>query len=133
MTDYVRDGLFIMTEDGTRLKTDKFGKKKKDSSVASLSTRIQSCSDGMSIEIKKLQSILIKKIVVVITISSVNLEEVNLSSSVISHVRISGLAKVSASSTLTEISSKISSHLHQKREQKTWSYLTLQTMRDLWV
>ncbi len=24
MTDYVRDGLFILTEDGTRLKTDKF-------------------------------------------------------------------------------------------------------------
>ena len=25
MSDYIRDGEFIITEDGTRLKTDKFG------------------------------------------------------------------------------------------------------------
>lgn len=79
-------------------------KKKRDFSVDSQYTKTLYFSDGMSTEIKKLLYISTKKTEVVITISSVNHEEVNQSSSVISHARISGLVKVSVSSILMEIS-----------------------------
>jgi len=79
-------------------------KKKRDFSVDSQYTKTLYFSGGMNTEIKKLLYISTKKTGVVITISSVNHEEVNQSSSDISHARISGLVKVSASSILTEIS-----------------------------
>ncbi len=79
-------------------------KKKRDSSVDSLSTRILFSSDGMNIEIRSSLSTLTKKTVVVITISSVNHEEVNPSSSATSLAKISGLVKASVSSIHMETS-----------------------------
>jgi hypothetical protein len=79
-------------------------KKKNDSSEGSLFARVQFSSDGMNTETKNNLSTLTTKTEVGITISSVNHEEVNPSSSAISHDKTSGMVKVSASSILTATS-----------------------------
>jgi len=78
-------------------------KTENDCSAVFQCTKMLSSSDGMNTETINNLFILTRKIVVVTTISSVNPEEVNPSSSVISPAKISGMDNESESSIRMEI------------------------------